>query len=119
MPVPAARHVADLRPGIRVEKIVPRQLHPLLHTGGESLDEAIALFVESHLVEHIRGALARNVQSLQALQFKIADMATELDASRLLVARAAWARDRAAGTGARTTTSRSARARPLKQLSTM
>ncbi len=41
---------------------------------------------------------------LQQVQAMIADMATELDASRLMVSRAAWARDRAAATGTRTTT---------------
>lgn len=44
------------------------------------------------------------LSELQQVQAMIADMATDLDAARLLVARAAWARDRAADTGNRTTT---------------
>ncbi len=36
------------------------------------------------------------IASFQAIQFKLADMATDLDAARLLVHRAAWLRDRGA-----------------------
>jgi acyl-CoA dehydrogenase len=62
-----------------------------------ALDLAIA-----HVTTRVQfGAPLAELQQVQAM---IADMATELDAARLLVARAAWARDRAAGTAVRTTT---------------
>ena len=41
-----------------------------------------------------RRAFGRRIGDFQAIQHKLADMATELDAARLLVYRAAWAKDR-------------------------
>ena len=43
-----------------------------------------------------RRQFGRKIAAFQAIQFKLADMATDLDASRLLVHRAAWLRDRGA-----------------------
>ena len=40
-----------------------------------------------------RKAFGRNIGEFQAMQFKIADMATEIDAARQLVYRAAWLKD--------------------------
>jgi alkylation response protein AidB-like acyl-CoA dehydrogenase len=53
-----------------------------------ALDKARAYMLE-------RGAFGRPLADFQALQFKIADMATELEAARLLTYRAAEALDRA------------------------
>jgi len=56
----------------------------------------------AHVKKRVQfGAPLADLQQVQAM---VADMATELDAARLLVVRAAWARDRAAASGARTTT---------------
>jgi alkylation response protein AidB-like acyl-CoA dehydrogenase len=41
-----------------------------------------------------RRQFGRRIADFQAIQWKLADMATELDAARLLVHRAAWLRDR-------------------------
>jgi len=41
-----------------------------------------------------RTAFGRKLQDFQALQFKLADMATELEAARLMLHRGAWALDR-------------------------
>ena len=41
-----------------------------------------------------RRAFGRRIGDFQAIQHKLADMATEIDAARLLVYRAAWAKDR-------------------------
>jgi alkylation response protein AidB-like acyl-CoA dehydrogenase len=41
-----------------------------------------------------REAFGGPIAGLQAIQFKLADMATELDASRLMTLRAAWMKDR-------------------------
>jgi alkylation response protein AidB-like acyl-CoA dehydrogenase len=41
-----------------------------------------------------RSAFGRQIAEFQAVQWKLADMATEIDAARLLVRRAAWLRDR-------------------------
>ncbi|MDA0703272.1 MAG: isobutyryl-CoA dehydrogenase [Proteobacteria bacterium] len=45
----------------------------------------------SHMID--RKQFGRPLADFQALQFRLADMATELDAARLLVHRAAWALD--------------------------
>ena len=42
----------------------------------------------------VREQFGREISSFQAVQWKLADMSTRLDASRLLVHRAAWLRDR-------------------------
>jgi alkylation response protein AidB-like acyl-CoA dehydrogenase len=41
-----------------------------------------------------RQAFGKNIFQHQAIQFKLADMATEIDAARLLVHKAAWLKDR-------------------------
>ena len=40
-----------------------------------------------------RKAFGKEIAQHQAIQFKLADMATEIDAARLLVLRAAWLKD--------------------------
>jgi alkylation response protein AidB-like acyl-CoA dehydrogenase len=44
----------------------------------------------------VRSQFGRKLADFQALQFRLADMATELSAARLMIHRAAWALDRAA-----------------------
>src|SRR5690606_39040238 len=41
-----------------------------------------------------RKAFGKEIADLQAIQFKLADMATRIDAARLLVWQAAWEKDR-------------------------
>ena len=53
---------------------------------GRALDEAL------HYASH-RKQFGKSLAEFQAIQLKLADMATELDAARLLVYRAAWAKD--------------------------
>ena len=50
-----------------------------------------------------RKAFGEAIGSFQAIQCKIADMKTRIEASRLLVMQAAWAKDEAARTGGRNT----------------
>ncbi|HEX9427923.1 MAG TPA: acyl-CoA dehydrogenase [Candidatus Polarisedimenticolia bacterium] len=57
-----------------------------LGIGRAALDESIGYSLS-------REAFGRPIADLQAIQWKLADMATELDAARLLTWRAAWARD--------------------------
>ena len=54
-----------------------------------ALDQALAYAKE-------RRAFGRPISSFQAIQGKLADMATEIEAARLLTYRAAWLKDRAA-----------------------
>jgi alkylation response protein AidB-like acyl-CoA dehydrogenase len=46
-----------------------------------------------HYSQH-RKQFGRAIADFQAIQFKLADMATEIDAARLLTMRAAWMRDK-------------------------
>jgi len=57
-----------------------------LGIGQAALDESLAY-------SRTRQAFGRPIAELQAIQWKLADMATELDAARLLTYRAAWTRD--------------------------
>ena len=61
-----------------------------------ALDAAVAYSKE-------RRAFGKPIAQLQAIQFKLADMATELEAARLLTWRAAWLKDRAVTEGVRHT----------------
>ena len=54
---------------------------------------ARALNEALHYASH-RKQFGKSLAEFQAIQLKLADMATELDAARLLVYRAAWAKDR-------------------------
>jgi butyryl-CoA dehydrogenase len=57
-----------------------------LGIGQASLDEALAY-------SKSREAFGRPISDLQAIQWKLADMAVEIEAARLLAYRAAWTRD--------------------------
>ena len=57
-----------------------------LGIGQACLDEAIAY-------SRSREAFGRPIADLQAIQWKLADMATQIEAARLLAYRAGWARD--------------------------
>ncbi len=59
----------------------------------QSLGIGQAALDESLDYSKSREAFGAPIAALQAIQWKIADMATELDAARLLTHRAAWARD--------------------------
>ncbi len=60
----------------------------------QSLGIGRAALEESVSYSASREAFGAPISRLQAIQWKLADMATELDAARLLTYRAAWARDR-------------------------
>jgi len=66
-----------------------------VNIGACSLGAAWSALDKSRAYLFERTAFGRRIADLQALQFKIADMATELDAARLLIYRAADALDRA------------------------
>jgi butyryl-CoA dehydrogenase len=59
----------------------------------QSLGIAQAALDESLAYSTSREAFGRPIADLQAIQWKLANMATELEAARLLAYRAAWARD--------------------------
>jgi butyryl-CoA dehydrogenase len=65
--------------------------------GAQATGIAQGAFEASLAYAHERQAFGHPIADFQAIQFMLADMATEIDAARLLVRRAAWKQD----TGAR------------------
>lgn len=65
-----------------------------INIGACSLGAAWAALDKARQYMFERKAFGKNIADFQALQFKIADMATELEASRLMIYRAADALDR-------------------------
>jgi butyryl-CoA dehydrogenase len=61
---------------------------------GQALGIAVAAFEEAVAYAKERKAFGQPITQFQAIQFMLADMATEIDAARLLVLRAAAAKDR-------------------------
>src|SRR5262249_34980207 len=66
-----------------------------IHSGACSLGAAWSALDKARQYMVERKAFGRQIADFQALQFKIADMATELEAARLMIYRAADALDRA------------------------
>ncbi|MCL4768484.1 MAG: acyl-CoA dehydrogenase family protein [Hyphomicrobiaceae bacterium] len=66
-----------------------------VNIGACSLGPAWAALDKARDYMHERKAFGRSIADFQALQFKIADMATDLEAARLMIYRAADALDRA------------------------
>ena len=61
----------------------------------QALGIARAAFEKALAYSHERKAFGEPLAKKQAIQFKIADMAMELDAARVLIMRAAWLKDQA------------------------
>ena len=60
----------------------------------QALGIARAAFEEAVAYAKERKAFGKPIAQHQAIQFMLADMATEIDAARLLVWRAAWLKDK-------------------------
>ena len=67
-----------------------------VNIGACSLGAARASLEAARDHMQIRSQFGRKLAEFQALQFRLADMATELEAARLMIRRAAWALDHAA-----------------------
>ena len=61
---------------------------------GQALGIAQAAYEEAVAYAKERKAFGQPITQFQAIQFMLADMATEIDAARLLLLRAAWMKDR-------------------------
>ncbi|KEI44180.1 isobutyryl-CoA dehydrogenase [Saccharopolyspora rectivirgula] len=89
--VPAAHRLGD--EGIGFKIAMAGLDGGRLSIGACSLGGAQAALDKSLSYVHERSAFGRKISDFQALQFKLADMATELEAARLLLWRAAVALD--------------------------
>ncbi len=63
--------------------------------GAQALGIARAAYEKAVAYSHERKAFGKPLSTKQAIQFKIADMAMEIDAARLLLHRAAWMKEKA------------------------
>ncbi|HET7857055.1 MAG TPA: acyl-CoA dehydrogenase family protein [Gaiellaceae bacterium] len=61
--------------------------------GAQALGIAQAAYDAAHAYALEREQFGRKIADFQAIQFKLADMATEIEAARLLVHRAAWLKE--------------------------
>jgi acyl-CoA dehydrogenase len=103
--VPAANRLGEEGEGFKIAMATLDMFRPTVGaaaTGlaGRAMDEAISYAKR-------RSQFGRPIAEFQSIQIKLADMATELDAARLLVYRAAWKKD----TGADRITKESAMAK--------
>lgn len=98
--VPEADRIGDVGAGMRVALATLDVFRPSV--GAAALGLARRALDEAQAYATTRPMFGGVLADLQLTQAKLADMAVEIDASALLVYRAAWARDRA-GVGARIT----------------
>jgi len=89
--VPAANLLGAEGEGFRIA------MHTLdggrIGIAAQALGIGQAALDESLLYSRTREAFGKPISELQAIQWKLADMATEVEAARLLAYRAGWARD--------------------------
>jgi butyryl-CoA dehydrogenase len=89
--IPDAWRLGELGSGFKVA------MHTLdggrIGIGSQALGIARAAFEKAVAYAKDRKAFGEPIANKQAIQFMLADMATELDAARLLIHRAAWMKD--------------------------
>jgi len=86
--IPVANRVGDERKGLRMalEAIDASRIS----IGAQALGIAEAAYAAAAAYAKERKAFGKSLAQMQAIQWMISDMATDIDASRLLIYRAAW-----------------------------
>ncbi len=89
--VPAENVVGEIG-GFRVAMLGLNAMRPIVAARGIGLAEGALMYA----VEYVRNrqAFERTIADFQGIQWKIAELATEIEAARLLTYRAAWMADR-------------------------
>ncbi|HSO95155.1 MAG TPA: acyl-CoA dehydrogenase family protein [Acidimicrobiia bacterium] len=89
--VPAANVVGEIG-GFRLAMLGLNAMRPIVAARGIGLAEGALMYA----VEYVRNrqAFERTIADFQGIQWKIAELATEIEAARLLTYRAAWMADR-------------------------
>ncbi len=90
--VPAADRLGDEGQGFKISMATLDSSR--IGIGAQALGIAQGAFDESLRYAQERQAFGQPIGKFQAIQWKIAEMATDIDAARLLVYRAAWLKDR-------------------------
>ena len=93
--VPALHRIGEEGAGFKIAMTTLDTFRPTV--GAAALGLASRAFDEAIKYARQRVQFGRPISEFQAIQMKLAEMATDLDAARLLVYRAAWKKDTAAG----------------------
>jgi alkylation response protein AidB-like acyl-CoA dehydrogenase len=89
--VPAENVVGDIG-GFRICMLGLNAMRPIVAARGIGLAEGALMYAVEYAKQ--RAAFTKTIADFQGIQWKIAEMATEIEAARLLTYRAAWMADR-------------------------
>jgi len=89
--VPAANVVGEIG-GFQLAMQGLNSMRPIVAARGIGLAEGALMYATEYVKE--RAAFRKTIADMQGIQWKIAEMATEIEAARLLTYRAAWMADR-------------------------
>ncbi len=89
--VPADRVIGEIG-GFRLAMLGLNAMRPIVAARGIGLAEGALMYAVDYVQE--RRAFEQTIADFQGIQWKIAELATEIEAARLLTYRAAWMADR-------------------------
>jgi alkylation response protein AidB-like acyl-CoA dehydrogenase len=89
--VPAENVVGEIG-GFRLAMLGLNSMRPIVAARGIGLAEGALMYAVDYVKQ--REAFGQTIAEFQGIQWKIADLATEIEAARLLTYRAAWMADR-------------------------
>jgi alkylation response protein AidB-like acyl-CoA dehydrogenase len=89
--VPSANVIGEIG-GFRLAMLGLNAMRPIVAARGIGLAEGALMYAVDYVRE--RRAFDRTIADFQGIQWKIAELATEIEAARLLTYRAAWMADR-------------------------
>ncbi|MEX2256055.1 MAG: acyl-CoA dehydrogenase family protein [Acidimicrobiia bacterium] len=89
--VPAENVVGEIG-GFRLAMLGLNSMRPIVAARGIGLAEGALMYAVEYVKE--RAAFGKTIADFQGIQWKIAELATEIEAARLLTYRAAWMADR-------------------------
>src|SRR6478736_823984 len=89
--VPAANLVGEIG-GFRLAMLGLNSMRPVVAARGIGLAEGALMYAVEYVKQ--RAAFGRTIADMQGMQWKIAELATEIEAARLLTYRSAWMADR-------------------------
>lgn len=89
--VPAANVVGEIG-GFRLAMLGLNSMRPVVAARGLGLAEGALMYAVEYVKQ--RAAFGKTIADMQGVQWKIAELATEIEAARLLTYRSAWMADR-------------------------
>ncbi|HET9442130.1 MAG TPA: acyl-CoA dehydrogenase family protein [Acidimicrobiales bacterium] len=89
--VPAANVIGEIG-GFRLAMLALNAMRPVVAARGIGLAEGALMYATDYVRQ--REAFGRTIADFQGIQWKLAELATDIEAARLLTYRAAWLADR-------------------------